>query len=373
MRTTTFLFLSLFLVACGTTDTPTDNTNNQNTNTSDPVCGNGILEPGEACDDGADNSDVAPNACRTDCREPSCGDGVIDSGEACDGSELASNSCVGLGYTKGTLACDPITCEYDVRDCSTCGDGVAEGTDTSTVGYETCDGSDLRGKDCISIGQAMGTLACNSSCEWDISGCVGGGPVCGNGIVEEGEECDDGNHTLTDNCPDGPAGTCLSAYCGDGYVQAGIEGCDDGNGTNEDICPDGPGGTCQTASCGDGFVFTGAENCDTALDPYCHTDCVARCGDGTVDTQFGERCDDGNNVDDEDCYSDCSGYCGDAIVHDGTWDENVQAVLPDHGEECDRGPVGGIACSASCTLTDCGNGSCFEPVETPDNCPQDCP
>ncbi len=30
-------------------------------------CGNGILQAGEDCDDGAANSDTAPNACRTNC------------------------------------------------------------------------------------------------------------------------------------------------------------------------------------------------------------------------------------------------------------------------------------------------------------------
>ena len=47
-------------------------------------CGNGIVEAGEACDDGFANSDTIPNACRTDCSEARCGDGVVDQGEACD-------------------------------------------------------------------------------------------------------------------------------------------------------------------------------------------------------------------------------------------------------------------------------------------------
>lgn len=54
------------------------------------VCGNGTLEPGEDCDDGAGNSDTDPDACRTDCTSPMCGDGVVDSGEACDDGNLVS-------------------------------------------------------------------------------------------------------------------------------------------------------------------------------------------------------------------------------------------------------------------------------------------
>ena len=48
------------------------------------VCGNALLEDGEACDDGDDNSDTLPDACRTTCELPTCGDDVLDSGEDCD-------------------------------------------------------------------------------------------------------------------------------------------------------------------------------------------------------------------------------------------------------------------------------------------------
>jgi len=373
MYRATFIFLSAFLLAaCGAGDGP-GNTNS-NTNDKIPVCGDGILDSGEQCDDGEANSDTRPNACRTNCRNPYCGDMVIDADEECEGSDLSGNSCMSRGFTKGTLACSA-ACTFDENDCTVCGDGVAEGTDSSSLGYETCDGSDLRNQNCLSIGQAAGVLACNDSCGWDISGCVGGGAVCGNGVVEEGELCDDGNNDITDACPDGPAGTCIPAYCGDGFIQAGSEGCDDGNGINEDICPDGVGGTCQIASCGDGFVFTGTETCDTAVDPYCHPGCTAACGDGNVDSQFGERCDDGNNVDDATCYNDCSGYCGDWLWHDGVTDVG-EGLLPDHGEECDTGGTFTQWCNpTTCKLMACGDGNCDRIMgfETHTHCPQDCP
>ena len=59
-----------------------------------PGCGDGVVDPGEACDDGAANSDTAADACRTDCQLPRCGDGVVDTDEACDdGNEAAGDGC----------------------------------------------------------------------------------------------------------------------------------------------------------------------------------------------------------------------------------------------------------------------------------------
>lgn len=58
-------------------------------NPTPPVCGNGIPESGEECDDGAANGSPS-SSCTTDCKkrchtcESECGDGVINAGEECD-------------------------------------------------------------------------------------------------------------------------------------------------------------------------------------------------------------------------------------------------------------------------------------------------
>lgn len=370
--------LPLFLLGCGS-PYYLANSNNENNNVNNsnhtPVCGDGILDPGESCDDGSANSDSLPDACRTDCRTAYCGDSVLDSGEECDGDNLNNKVCTDFSATMGVLSCNE--CVFDMSQCSTCGDGEAEG-ELGDLHYEMCDGSDLRGEDCVSIGQAQGVLRCNSNCGWDISGCVGGGAVCGDGVVDAGEECDDGNNNVTDACLSGPMGTCLFASCGDGYLQAGVESCDDGNGDNTDGCPDGVGGTCEAASCGDGHVQVGAENCEPSLDPTCNHNCTNYCGDGA--TRSPERCDD--NIS---CSSDCQRYCGDGVVD------------TDLGEVCDvmgsgvgsdpytGGPpgeatsYGGIwqDCLANCQPSVCGDGICNEwtlgMVGEPFTCPQDCP
>ncbi|MCY1053589.1 fibrinogen-like YCDxxxxGGGW domain-containing protein [Nannocystis sp. SCPEA4] len=65
------------------------------------VCGDGIPEGGEECDEGADNAD--DGACTTACKLPTCGDGLLQAGEVCDDGNPASDD--------GCVACQvPRTC-----------------------------------------------------------------------------------------------------------------------------------------------------------------------------------------------------------------------------------------------------------------------
>ncbi|HJN73610.1 MAG TPA: hypothetical protein QGF58_06710 [Myxococcota bacterium] len=74
----------------------------------EPGCGNGILEDGEACDDGEDNSDTEPDACRSTCVLPECGDAVADSAEACDdGNPIGGDGCTPLCTAEGSLESEP--------------------------------------------------------------------------------------------------------------------------------------------------------------------------------------------------------------------------------------------------------------------------
>ena len=149
--------------------------------------------------------------------------------------------------------------------------------------------------------------------------CVAG--TCGDAMPQAGEECDDGNMDNTDACPD----TCWDAFCGDGYVQANVEGCDDMNTVPGDGCNQ----TCTIEGCGNGIPEPGEEcdlgmmNSDTAVDG-CRTDCRnAYCHDGVQDT--GEMCDDGNTLDTDACVDECvPARCGDGHTQLGT-------------EQCDDG------------------------------------
>jgi cysteine-rich repeat protein len=160
-----------------------------------------------------------------------------------------------------------------------------------------------------------------------------GGGVCGNGILEGGERCDDGNADDTDDCV-----ACRDATCGDGFVWAGVEDCEDGNDVDTDDCTN----ACLDAVCGDGIVHDGVEACDDGdiIDTNaCTTACEdAACGDGIVYAGF-EDCDDANAVDTDDCTTLCfDARCGDTFIHEGV-------------EECDDGnALDGDGCTRDCLL-----------------------
>jgi len=156
----------------------------------------------------------------------------------------------------------------------TCGDGILQ------VG-EACDDGNTNAND-----------ACTTACFFSR---------CGDGFVETGVElCDDGNTGDTDACLAG----CIPARCGDGIIQAGAEECDDLNGSDCDDCLN----SCEAARCGDGVVHVGVEECDpTATSPAtCDSDCTeAICGDGLVNADANETCDDQNTVNSDGCITGC--------------------------------------------------------------------
>ncbi len=102
------------------------------------------------------------------------------------------------------------------------------------------------------------------------------GPLCGNGVIDMGETCDDGNADEGDAC----LSDCQPASCGDGFIQRGVEQCDDGNAVQSDGC---------STRCTVGY-----------------------CGDGILQSQDGEQCDDENTIDGDGCSSECQRQDGGA-------------------------------------------------------------
>ncbi len=137
---------------------------------------------------------------------------------------------------------------------------------------------------------------------------------CGDGVVAGDETCDDGRNdgsygSCTADCQRGPR-------CGDGTVQMPQETCDDGTNLTT-YSRDGAGcapGCRAPATCGDGMVDSlFGEQCDdgraqnTGGYGKCKADCSLgpRCGDGVRQADDGEACDDGNQVNGDGCSADC--------------------------------------------------------------------
>jgi hypothetical protein len=129
------------------------------------------------------------------------------------------------------------------------------------------------------------------------------------------EECDDGVNTTKYSATTACAPGCHKPhYCGDNHVDTLFgEKCDDGP-ANSDTAYGGCTTQCDYGfHCGDGIV-NGSEECDdgvnkakygdtTGCGPGCHK--PPYCGDGHVDNQFDEKCDNGA----DNGHSLCSEIC----------------------------------------------------------------
>ncbi len=158
------------------TSRPSDDSSSDGGSASgDPdLCGNAMLDDGEACDLGADNNDNG--ACTTACQIAVCGDGLVEvAAEDCDDGE------------------ETVTCNADCTTAS-CGDGVV-----NVAAGETCDGASLDNGSCDGC-----ELVCNDGwldCEGGASdGCETHGDV----DVEHCGDCDN---------PCGAGETCSEGAC----------------------------------------------------------------------------------------------------------------------------------------------------------------
>ncbi len=313
------------------------------------VCGNARLDAGEDCDD-------PNNASCVNCQLPECGNGTIEAGEECDGSAgctnciLTAGNC-GNGILEIGEECDPGSANISNEAACRPGCILARCGDGATGPGEECDD---------------GNTVTDANCSWDCQN-VG----CGNGVIDGSEECDDGAEASGDGC----SRDCLWERCGNGIrdvdsLGAFVEECDDGNLNDLDSCDR----FClRTASCGNGVV-EGAEECDNGDQNNEHGECLpvtctwAYCGDGNLLTAEGspEQCDDGNTISGDDCSWNCMiEECGDGKL--------------DVGEACDDGNVAnGDGCSGLCTLEGCGNGrldsgeACDPSVSGTTGCRTDC-
>jgi fibro-slime domain-containing protein len=177
-------------------------------------CGDGVLSPAEACDDGNQRND---DGCRANCLSVEPGYSCFPAGQAC-------------------------------RRIARCGDGVVTPS-------EPCDDKNRTDGDGCS---ATCKLETGFKCEGEPSTCSR--TSCGDNKREGAESCDDGNALPFDGCsadcqsePKCAGGPCTSA-CGDGLVLN--EACDDGNRLDGDGCS----ADCKVEG---GFTCTDASTCSS--------------------------------------------------------------------------------------------------------------
>ncbi len=217
------------------------------------------------------------------------------------------------------------------------GDGDGDGDPAPECG----NGIVEDGEECDDGPANADTAACKSDCT---------AAVCGDGFVGPREACDDGNKEDGDDC----SNACVPSTCGNGVLE-GSEQCDDGNMIVSDACLP----NCTNASCGDGYIWVGMEECDDEGESsQCDADCtLVSCGDGVVNLAAGEACDDGNDVNTDDCLDSCeAASCGDGFLHEGVETCDGDELGP---ETCvSQGFLfGDIACDAECNydIADCNN------------------
>ena len=221
-----------------------------------------------------------------------CGNGIIDQGEDCDDDNMRS----GDGCTKICQREAGWTCPQPGEPCDPprCGDGIRD--DNEACDDANTNSGDGCASDCQSIEKGWTCSVPGKHCR----------SICGDALLEGAEECDDGNTDDGDGCSEGcrvePAGTCPPGVCGDGVLSC-HEACDNGPDNT-----DGLYGGCTTSCklgpyCGDANVDSPDEACDSGNrnaglymlqpSPSCGWTCQfpAFCGDGHLDSMQGEACD----------------------------------------------------------------------------------
>ena len=314
------------------------------------VCGNGKVDPREACDDG---NATAADGCSAVCAvEPGytcpkdpitsaggkctaaplsmCPNAIVENGEACDDGNTADHDGCSACQIDPGFSCPTagVRCTQKQR----CGDGNVD----LSLQEECDDGNTTPGDGCGAL--CKGEL--NYTCPVAGQACTST-IVCGNGSITGNEQCDDGNKVGNDGCSAScqvesgwlcavAATRCSPKRCSDG-IKVGNEQCDDNNLIANDGCSatcklesgfkcsqNANGVTvCSTTSCGNSQI-EGFEQCDDGnripydgcspsctREPQCaNGTCTAVCGDGLKFSQ--EDCDDGNTTAGDGCSPTCT-------------------------------------------------------------------
>ncbi len=253
----------------------------------DPICGDNIKGPLEACEDGnAEDGD----GCSSNCELEFCGNGQPEGGEQCDDGKNGDD-------LDGCRDDCRFTCADPQADCSDvpgdCQAFVCVPNQLGQVCAQELDQADLPddGNACTfdlcaangvpSHPEVQDGLACNNQAGSAGDYCLSGAcidPICGDGIEGALEDCDDGNFDPCDGCL--PTCQIHQNVCGDGITCPPTETCDDGNALPGDGCA--PGCLRQPGSCPPDMVFVPAAPALGVSEPFCMDSYEASRADATA-------------------------------------------------------------------------------------------
>ena len=182
-----------------------------------PKCGDGIQNGPETCIDSGTLGQ--PNKCNVQCTgttTPVCGNSVPEAGETCDAGSLNTNQACTAPYGGTCTYCssNPSNlCQLVTVTGPRCGDGT-----TQTTNGEVCDG----GTQSCTVSGYTGTQSCNTQCNYQNVQCITS-QSCGDNVANGNEQCDGtqvaSGFSLT--CSEGYLGSksCTSCQIVDNCVQ----------------------------------------------------------------------------------------------------------------------------------------------------------
>lgn len=118
-----------------TTESPTATDSSSTAAEGESSTGNGETTAPGTTDDSATTANPTTAGSSSTSGDPTtggtgnagCGDGVVSPGEQCDGADLQGLDCTSLGLGTGTLGCDPMMCTFDTSMCMSDSGGGTSG------------------------------------------------------------------------------------------------------------------------------------------------------------------------------------------------------------------------------------------------------
>jgi len=136
-------------------------------------CGDGVVDPGETCDDG---NDIDNDRCTSQCQRNTCGDGYLNVGvEQCDYGNIASGGRNGLPCVSeygSTCATCNTSCHVEAQSGGFCGDGRRGGREQCDF-VGVCEGGTSPGARCTSNTECGTGSVCRFPGVASTSTCLG--------------------------------------------------------------------------------------------------------------------------------------------------------------------------------------------------------